>query len=362
MATIRTEPDRVTVSGILSDGSQFRKTFSRKRYGSGFKKIAQQKYEELLFDNSGLSGSVNNRQMRTVRQLSVAELAKRYVEEHLCHTRARNNKSYIETIVKKWGEWRLGQISIGVVRPWIRSYLDGVICQESGEPYSAVYAKKLVLYFRRLFNWGCESELFDRNPLDYLIDHSLRKEFARRIRPRRQTLTAEQFEAIVSPSPLWFQRVCRHAWGTGMREGEIASLRWDMIRDGLIYLEPDRTKEADTKVVPMEPEVSDQIAAIWLEQSVEGSSDFVYLGGSGKPLGAVKIASTWWRYRNKAGFTGICFHDIRRTWQNRKEQEGHSLRAIAAALGHHSTDTTARHYRSVSESEIRRLSGKAMEK
>lgn len=355
MAIIKVLPDRVTVSGINQDGSQFRKTYSRKRYGSGFKKIAQHKYEELLFENSEMTSSRNTQKMRTMYQMSVAELADRYVQEHLSHTRAWGNKSYIDAIIKKWGKHRLGHLSKAIVRSWIRSYLEGVILRENGSPYSAVYAKKLIRYFQRIFNWGCEADLIESNPLDNLIDHSLKKEFARRIKPRRQTVTIEQFEAIINPSPLWFQRICRHAWGTGMREGEIATLRWHMLRDTLIYLEADGTKEADTKVVPMEPEVVDQIAAIRLEQSLEGSNEFVYLGPAGKPIAAVQISDSWRWYRDKAGFHNLRFHDIRRTWQNRKEEQGHSLRAIAAALGHHSVDTTVRHYRSVSKREIEQL-------
>jgi integrase len=356
VATIRVSKDCVLVSGMNPDGSQFRKTYSRKRFGSGFKKIAQQKYEELLFDNSVLNNPGNSRKTRSMHQMTVRDLGIKYVEEHLSYTRAKGNKSYVDVIINKWGKWRLNQINVGVVRPWIRSYLDGTISKGS-EKYSAVYVKKLIRYFQRIFNWGCEGDLIDNNPLRYLIDHSLRKEFSRRIKPRRAIISREEFNKIIDPAPLWFQRVCRHAWCTGMRQGEIASLKWESIKDGLIYLESDTTKEADTKVIPLEPEVADQLEAIKLEQSVEGQSDFVYLGPSGQVMPPIRISDAWRWYRDKANLKKLRFHDIRRTWENRKEEEGFSLRVIAAAMGHHSTDTTARHYRSVSEAEIRSLSG-----
>ena len=355
MATIKNFPDHAIVSGILQDGSQIRKTYSRKRFGSGFKQIAQQKYEELLFDNSCLNSASNAKKARTMRQMTVAELSRKYEEEHLLYTRAKNNKSYLAVITEKWGKWQLTAISNGVIRPWLRAYLDGIIVQKNGKPYSAAYVKKLIRYFQRIYNWGNEADLIDGNPLNKVIDHSLKKEFARKIRPRRQTITAEEFERIVAPAPLWFQRVCRHAWGTGMRQGEIASLRWSSLHDGLIYLDSDETKEADEKVIPMESAVADQIEAIRLEQSMEGKSEYIYLGESGQPLIPVQISDSWRWYREKAKLCGLRFHDIRRSWQNRKERDGHSLRVIAAAMGHHSTDTTARHYRSVSEAEIRSL-------
>jgi integrase len=360
MATIKFLGDSAIVSAVMSSGVRFRKVYSKSRCGGSYKRIAQEKYEELLLEIRGLTGpeNINNDLMsRVMRRMTVAELAEKYVQEHLSHTRARGNKSYIDSIVAKWGAWPLSQVSNGVVRPWLHSYLEGAIRKPDGDPYSAVYTKKLLRYFQRLFNWGCEADLIADNPLRYVIDTSLKKEFSRRIRPRRQCVSASQLEQILKDAPLWFERICRHAWGTGMRQGEIANLRWDNLPgDGLIYLGSDGTKEADAKVVPMEAAIADQIEAIRLEQEIEGKSDYVYLGVGGKPIAPIQISDSWRHYRDKAGLSNLRFHDLRRSYQNRKEKEGHSLRAIAAALGHHSTDTTARHYRSVSEAELRRLS------
>jgi integrase len=96
-----------------------------------------------------------------------------------------------------------------------------------------------------------------------------------------------------------------------------------------------------------------------LEQSCEGTykpDQFVYLNFEGKPLTKDSITSAWTVARKKTGLYGFNFHDIRSTWENRKELEGHSLRAISAALGHHSSTMTTKHYRRVSKSELLELS------
>ena len=346
MATIRFSGCKALVSGMLPDGTQFRKTYSKERYGVGYRKIAQAKYEELLFENSGLTNASNSRKVKNLRNMTVRELANRYITEHLSITKAQGNRSYVDVIISKWGGWRLHQITIGVVRPWIHDYLNGIVVQNNGKRYSAAYSKKLILYFQRLYNWGCETELIDRNPIEHIIDYSLKKSFSRRISPRRQIISNKQFEKIMSVSPLWFQRVCYHSWGTGMRQGEIAGLRWDAVHDGIIILTADQTKEADCKIVAMDPDVIDQVNAIRLEQEIEGKSEFVYLGESGSKLKAIQISDSWRTYRRKAGLldTDIRFHDIRRTYIDRKRRGGATKWVLARQVGHHAAETTDRNY------------------
>jgi integrase len=359
MATIKILPDSAIVSGINQDGTQFRKTYSRQRFGNGFKKIAQEKYEELLFNNSRCANSGLSQKARNLNKLTVGELAQRYGEEHLIHTRAKSNMCYVEIIIDKWGEWRLYQITPAVVRPWLWSYLDGNMHTKRGKPFGASTTRKIATYLIRIFNWGCQNEIIENNPLAHLLDNSLKKEFLRKIKSRNNPIPPDVFNAIIGSGSLWFQRVCKHAWGTGMRKSEIGSLKWNMIKENLIYFDADNTKEADSKIIPMEPEVVDQIEAIRLEQSCEGTykpDQFVYLNFEGKPLTKDSITSAWTVARKKTGLYGFNFHDIRSTWENRKELEGHSLRAISAALGHHSSTMTTKHYRRVSKSELLELS------
>lgn len=361
MATIKMNPDNAIVSGINQDGSQFRKIYSRKRFGNGFKKIAQEKYEELLFNNSRCANGGLSTKSRNFNRMTVKELAERYVAEHLSHTKGLSAITFIRLIIDKWGDWRLYQINTNMVRQWLWTFLDGTARQSRfpDKPYHPRAARGVKTFFVRIFNWGIEAEIIDTNPLLKLLDNSLRKEFNRKIKSRHNPIPEEVFESIMNGSPLWFQRVARHAWGTGMRRAEITKLKWNMIHDNLIYFDAEHTKEADEKVIPMEPQVIDQINAIRLEQQFEGTykeDGYIYLNVTNNgPVTIDAITSSWKHYRKKANCPGYNFHDIRSTWENRKEQAGHSLRAIAAALGHHSTETTIRHYRNVSKEELQRL-------
>jgi integrase len=347
MATIKLLQGRARVSGMRG-GEQIRKTFSAERNGIGYEAVARALYEKLLFENSGVES------VAPAAGITVETLATRYINEHLMHTRATGNRSYVDTIISRWGPMPAALVKIADVRPWIRSYLDGDVKRSDGRQYTASYCKKLVRYFQRVFSWGCEMEIVATNPLEHLVDHSMKKDFARRIRPRTQTVTVEQFEQIVAPAPIWFQRIARHAWGTGMREGEIAGLKWSSVQGDLIFLEADETKEADIKTIAMDPRVVDQVAAIRIEQEVEGLSEYVYLGADGKPLQAIQISDAWRRYKAKCGLTGLWFHDLRRSYVDRKRRAGVPKWVLSRQVGHHAVETTDTHYSgNVSVEELR---------
>jgi integrase len=347
MATITKRPDYTVVCGITSAGQRVRKRFSPERYGAGYQKLAEELYRQLLFDNSGIIKTDVGEKAKRMRSLTVAELADRYRDEHLCNTRAWSNRSYLEIIKGKWGEHRIAHINIGVVRPWIYSLLNA----PEAERYSGYTVRKIVRYFYRVFSWALEMEIVDRNPLQGLLDMGLKKSLKRACPHRRVTLTPEQFFAflvvqrsprgVVHGLPTWFVRAVSASWYTGMRCDEVCAVRWSWIHDGAIHVPAASDKEARAKTVVLGDRGMALVREIQAEQAIGTASEFVFTGESGAKLTGNVFGKAFGRYARDAArmlpyMSGVRLHDLRHCYEQRKRREGVSSKVIRAQLGHSS--------------------------
>jgi integrase len=69
---------------------------------------------------------------------------------------------------------------------------------------------------------------------------------------------------------------------TGMRKGEILSLRWDQIRDGFIYLRETKTNEP--RQIPINETLDEVLKRIRRKQHLTSDYVFTYLGKSIKDV------------------------------------------------------------------------------
>lgn len=119
---------------------------------------------------------------------------------------------------------------------------------------------------------------------------------------------------------------------TGMRRGEILSLRWnevDFVR-GLILVK--RTKNDRDRMIPMNSIVRETLAAIRQEASTDGQ---VF------PINDVKRSFVYACV--KAKIADFRFHDLRHTAATRLADRGADAFQIAAILGHATIQMSARY-------------------
>jgi integrase len=132
---------------------------------------------------------------------------------------------------------------------------------------------------------------------------------------------------------------------TGMRRGEILSLKWDQIRGGFIYLE--KTKTNESRQIP----VSDALEALFKDIRQKDGLRYEHVFTfRGKPIerdlhvgfnAAVK----------RAGLVGFRFHDLRHTFASQMVLNGGSLKAVQEILGHKSMTMTLRYAHLTGESK-----------
>lgn len=127
------------------------------------------------------------------------------------------------------------------------------------------------------------------------------------------------------------------ALNTGMRRGELLSLKWEQIRNGFIYLT--ETKSNKARQIP----VNDRLAEVFREvrRGNQLKSPYVFCDSKGRRFYEVKrsFASAC----RRAGIEAFRFHDLRHTFASHLVMKGVSLKAVQELLGHSDLTMTMRY-------------------
>ncbi len=131
---------------------------------------------------------------------------------------------------------------------------------------------------------------------------------------------------------------------TGMRRGELLSLRWANVDfgRGLIHVmnsHREQTKSGHSRSIPMNRIAREQLLSLYRET---GDTEYAFVNRTtGKPRTDVK---TGFRSACKdAGLEDFRFHDLRHTAATRLGDAGVATRSIMAILGHRCIQTSARY-------------------
>jgi integrase len=135
------------------------------------------------------------------------------------------------------------------------------------------------------------------------------------------------------------------ALDTGMRRGELLSLQWSDIdlASRTINIRALNTKTLTTRAVP----ISDRLS-VHLEEMRNGTADDAHL------FTVVDIRKAFYNSCEKAGITGLRFHDLRATTASRLISVGMPLEEVAKILGHTVLNTTYQVYTRVNSETLDR--------
>ena len=123
---------------------------------------------------------------------------------------------------------------------------------------------------------------------------------------------------------------------TGMRKGEILSLKWDQIQNGFIYLK--KTKTNEPRQIPINDDLSDVFSQIRKKQHLSSKYVFTF---EGKPVDSVKVGFN--SALKRAGISDFRFHDLRHTFASHFVMRGGSLKELQEILGHKTMTMTLRY-------------------
>lgn len=150
----------------------------------------------------------------------------------------------------------------------------------------------------------------------------------------------------------WMKPLMVFALETGVRRGDILNLRWNAIdmREGWIRLTMEKTEfEA---VIP----ISRACREALVECRRRSTGARVFVAERGRPIGETRVRRTFVLAKKLAGIERrLRFHDCRHTFASRLiSAHGVSMRVVATALGHTTTEQTER-YAKPSEFAMRQI-------
>jgi integrase len=159
---------------------------------------------------------------------------------------------------------------------------------------------------------------------------------------RQRFLSAEEIVGlIVAADGLepWLADVIVWALHSGMRRGEIQSMRWSDIRDlpdgGKITL-LGTTKSGKPRSIICTRSMIEVLGR--QAERIDPEDDRVF------PVSKMTWRRRWEKARELAGLSDIDFHDLRRTYATQAAVSGVDLRTLADRIGHSDLSMLEKHY------------------
>ena len=278
------------------------------------------------------------------------ELVEKY-EENFKHQRSFHNskKFSIDRLKKEFSGRLLGSISYLDLETF-RNQLKNTLIQH-GSLRKDASVNRVMACLRHMLTKAVEWEMLDRNPFEKGRSLQL-KENNRRLRYLTEEEIAKLLKECPDPSVPWLKRERGRIIGsqapylkdfvvialnTGMRKGEILSLKWTQIRNGFIYLE--KTKTDDARQVPINRDLGECLKGIRKRQHL--ISQYIFSDGSGGFIRDIKTAFKSALIR--AGITDFRPHDLRHTFASHYLMRGGSLKGLKEVLGHKDIKMTMRY-------------------
>ena len=153
-------------------------------------------------------------------------------------------------------------------------------------------------------------------------------------------LTPAEEEALLKACPDWLKDIVLFAINTGMRRGEILSLRWpqvDLERKVVTLL---KTKNKEKRSVPVNAKVYELLKGKVTKRS---NSGLVFPSGTKNEIDPHNLERAFRAAREKAGLLDVRFHDLRHTAGSRMAQAGVDIYTISKILGHKTLTMTMRY-------------------
>ncbi len=273
-------------------------------------------------------------QMRAKDGPSVAELAKRYSEEHLAVRCKPGTEALVRSVVDKHIVPTLGKLPLAEVE---RAQVVELHQRLYETPSTANLAVRTLSSMYRLAGaWGLVPE--GLNPCRSIARYPgrRRERFLTDEEFVRLGETLDEFETAGGASAPAVAAI-RLLVLTGCRKSEILKLRWEDVALGENELRLPDTKTG-ARVVPLSPPAAALLAGL---PRLPGNPWVI----PGRKPGAHlrNLDEAWRAVRARAGLHDVRIHDLRHSYASRALALGEGLPMIAKLLGHAHVETTARY-------------------
>lgn len=205
----------------------------------------------------------------------------------------------------------------------------------------AITTNRNLALLSAVFNWAIECGHLERTPFRKGDRPAIR--LTREV-PRSRRLEPGEGERLLAACGSHLRAVVEAALETGCRKGELLSLQWRQVRwdpRPELYLPAQKTKTRTARTIPISPRLK---AILEMRRHDPAGDDFppeahVFGNAIGQRVTTVKTA--WKLTCQRAGVTGLHFHDLRREAGSRWLEGGVVLHTVKKWLGHANISQTS---------------------
>jgi integrase len=153
-------------------------------------------------------------------------------------------------------------------------------------------------------------------------------------------LTLDEENRLLNEAISYLRPILKTALNTGMRRGEILSLKWSDVdlNNNLIIISQTNSKSKKLRKIYINSVLKKEFAGLKLKS---GGNEYVFL--SDKRMRLKEIKNGFNAACKRAGIEGLRFHDLRHTAATRMVESGGSIVAVSKILGHSDIKTTMRY-------------------
>ncbi len=324
MASVRKREGKRGVSWICDyttpDGKRKRKTFKMKKVAVGY-------MNKVGVDiNEGSYVDPEHYKRQTLKML-LTDYEKNFKHQPGFFTSKQYN---LDVIRNKLGEdTRLMQISYKDLETF-RNELKQTPTK-SGKERSDASVNRCMAALRHMMRKAVSWNMLKMNP--FAAGESLAiKENNLRFR----YLSEDEIEKLLPELKPHLRDIVECGLHSGMRRGEILSLKWAQIRNDHIYLQ--KTKSKKSRQVPINDDQAVLFKQIRQRQHLTSEYVFTRAGNYITPVNSGFNAAL-----RRAGIEDFRFHDLRHTFASHFIMRGGDLKSLQEMLGHSNITTTMRY-------------------
>ena len=278
----------------------------------------------------------------------LGELTKAYEKNHKHQSSYQNAKKvYLENFEEYFGkDTLLANIRYKEVETYRNHLRQKLTKHDTIRKDSSINREMSCLH--HLFDKAKEWDMTEESPFNQGKSLMLKEN-----NKRERFLNEDEIERLLNNCPPHLKQIVVCALNSGMRQGEILSLKWSQIRNGFIYLTKTKTNEA--RQIPINDDLTLMFKQIKAGQNPSGNvvtldnkpAKVVQLSKShifrfeGKPISGIK--SSFKTALKNAGITDFRFHDLRHTFASQLIMKGGDLKDVQELLGHKTMTMTLRY-------------------
>jgi len=336
MATVRKRGKGYQIDYFDPYGKRVRKSFKKKKdaeaeLGKRVSLIAEGRYLDV------------KKEYKTMLKEGLAKYEENYQHQASFKTGKRH---YLENFKEYFGESTLLANIRYMNLETYRNYLRQKITKNKTIRADASVNREISC-LHHIFTKAVEWEMIEQNQFKKGKSLILKEN-----NKRMRFLNEDEIKKLLENCPPYLYKIVKCALNTGMRRGEILSLKWSQIRDGFIYLR--ETKTSEPRQIPVNDTLDLMFKQIKSEQDPKGNNVICLKGKPVKKLRSKQVFTfrgepikevkrSFKTALKDAEIQDFRFHDLRHTFASQVLMRGGTLKDVQELLGHKTMTMTLRY-------------------